>query len=135
MKAKRILAGLVLSFCVIVLSAQQEKQTFDEYRKEMLNKYDTHRRNMLERHSEYLKGIWKDYQSFIGEKADMIPKPEKQPVVNSAKGVVLSSPWLLDTVPVTDTISLNKTDIPLQALSDLPLNKKRVYTFYDLEIE
>ena len=36
MKAKRILAGLVLSFCVVVLSAQQEKQTFDEYRKEML---------------------------------------------------------------------------------------------------
>ena len=68
MKAKRILAGLVLSFCVIVLSAQQEKQTFDEYRKEMLNKYDTHRRNMLERYSEYLKGIWKDYQSFIGSK-------------------------------------------------------------------
>lgn len=135
MKAKRILAGLVLSFCVVVLSAQQEKQTFDEYRKEMLNKYDTHRRNVLEGYSEYLKGIWKDYQSFMGEKADMIPKPEKQPVVNSAKGVVLSSPWLLDTVPVTDTISLNKTDIPLKALSDLPLNKKRVYTFYDLEIE
>lgn len=135
MKVKRILAGLVLSFCVVVLSAQQEKQAFDEYRKEILNKYDTHRKNVLEGYSEYLKGIWKNYQSFIGVRADMIPKPERQPVVDSAKGVILPSPWQLDTVPAVDTTPLDKTDIPLKVLSDLSLNKKRVYTFYNLEIE
>lgn len=134
MKARRVLVGAVLSVCVAAVYAQQEKQSFDEYRKGMLSRYDTHRKQVLEGYSEYLKGVWSNYQSFLGERANIAPKPETQPVADAKKGAGSYSPWQLDSVPVADRTPQNKTSLPLKPLSALPANKTISYLFYGLEI-
>lgn len=135
MKEKRILVGLALSVYMITADAQQEKQSFDEYRREVQEHYNTHRKAILDGYSDYLKGVWKAYQSFRGEISDTAPKPERLPVAGSSQESAPPVVWQPNVAPTADTVSLGNAVVPLKSFSNLLADKKKVYTFYDLEIE
>lgn len=136
MKGKRILVGLTLSIYMITAGAQQgKKQSFEEYRKEVLTHYDIHRNSVLDEYSDYLKGVWKSFQSFKGEISTVAPKPEWMPQVDFSWKSVSPVIWQPDVAPAADAVSLDDTVVPLKSFSHLPLNKRKVYIFYDLEIE
>lgn len=135
MKGKRILVGLALSSYMITASAQQEKKSFEEYRKGVLEHYNAHRKAVLDGYSEYLNGVWQAYQSFRGEVANKLPKPERQPLVESAPKSGAPVMWQPDVVsPAHATLSEDAT-APLKSFSNMPTAKKEIYTFYGLEIE
>lgn len=134
MIGRRILVGFALSGCMITADAQQEKQSFDAYRKEMLEHYNIHRKTVLDGYSDYLKGIWKTYQSFRGEIADVTPKPKQLPIADFSYDSVPPVVWHPTIAPAANTFSPDDSVVPLKSVPSSPIGKK-VYTFYGLEVK
>lgn len=134
MKGKRILVGFALSVYMITAGAQQEKKSFDEYRKGVFEHYNAHRKAVLDGYSDYLDGVWKAYQSFRGEVSNRLPKPERQPIADLASKSIAPVKWQPNVVSPTPTTPLEDTTVPLKSFSNLPATKKDVYTFCGLEI-
>lgn len=135
MKGKRILLGLALSFYWVTAGAQQEKMSFDEYRKSVLEHYNAHRNDILDGYSEYLNSIWKAYQSFRGEVANRLPKPERQPIADLSKKSATPVVWQPDVAIPEHTTRSKDTVVPLKSFSNLSVATKEIYTFYDLRVE
>ena len=77
---KRIIVILFLSIhCMLGVVAQDAKEDFQTYRKNVLTGYQNYRQNILDDYAKFLNGIWKEYEIFAGKRANPLPKPKTQP--------------------------------------------------------
>lgn len=88
----RILLFTALTLTATVQSpadAQQtaKRQSFDEFRKGLIDDYNNFRNSILEHYDQFLEGAWVDYQQFKGEEAYTVPKPKVAPNVADATPV------------------------------------------------
>ncbi len=58
---------------------QNQRQSFEEFRKGLHDNYNSFRKGILDRYDKFLEGAWADYQQFKGETADSAPKPKVAP--------------------------------------------------------
>lgn len=72
------LTVVALAVC-ITAGAQSSVQSFDDFRKGLMQRYGDFRTNVLENYDKYLEGVWKDYQQFKAFERDTVPKPAKVP--------------------------------------------------------
>ncbi len=61
------------------LDAQNQRQSFQEFRKGVLSGYSDFRKTILERYADFLNGEWHEYESLNGESRDRTPKPKEVP--------------------------------------------------------
>lgn len=79
---KRIIVILFLSIhCFLGVVAQEAKEDFQTYRKNILTGYQSYRQNILDDYAKFLNGIWNEYEIFAGKKANPLPKPKTQPQI------------------------------------------------------
>lgn len=78
----KLLLGLFLLSCSS-MSAQNEKDDFDSFRKGLLNRYQGFRKKVLDDYDKYLADVWKRYDTFVGEKRNPHKKPVVAPDVNT----------------------------------------------------
>ncbi len=78
MRRRINLTVAALAVC-ITAGAQSAGQSFDDFRKGLLQRYNDFRSDVLENYDRYLEGVWKDYQQFKAFERDTVPKPAKVP--------------------------------------------------------
>ncbi len=76
---KKLLSIILFSISIISVNAQNEKEDFQTYRKNLLAGYHGFRQSVLDDYAKFLNGIWKDYEMFTGRKIHPLPKPHIQP--------------------------------------------------------
>lgn len=64
--------------------AESPKNSFQDFRNEILNNYKGFRQTLLDNYADFLNGEWHEYQSLNGEKRYKVPKPEKVPTVDDS---------------------------------------------------
>lgn len=108
--------------------AQNRKQDFEEYRKELLGGYNEFRTTILDHYADFLNGEWHEYESLNGEKRYKTPKPKTAPAVETpvperpalpepAAPPVVEKPVTTPSVPVEDTPGFTEIsffEIPVQ---------------------
>lgn len=72
---------LCLSLGAGISSAQSQHESFQNFRKGILNDYNNFRRTILDHYADFLNGEWHEYESLNGEKRDRTPKPSEAPTV------------------------------------------------------
>lgn len=90
---KQIRLLLVSTFLAIVLvpafadkrASSDKKQSFEEFRKGILNDYAEFKNTLLEHYADFLNGEWHEYESLNAEKRDKTPKPKRVPVYDKSK--------------------------------------------------
>lgn len=60
-------------------SGAKSRQSFEEFRKGILNNYQEFRNTLLEHYADFLEGEWHPYESHNGVKRDAKPKPRTVP--------------------------------------------------------
>lgn len=80
---KKILWGIIFAagFSTLAASAQEQKKSFEEFRKGILNDFSGFRKTILDNYADFLNGEWHEYESLNGEKRDRAPKPKSVPSV------------------------------------------------------
>ena len=64
-----------------IAMAQSTGSSFADFRKGLLEGYNSYRNGVLERYDQFLDGVWSDFEQFKGEESNPVPKPEKVPTV------------------------------------------------------
>lgn len=91
---KRLLTFFLLAVMagIIPAIAQNERSSFEEFRKEVRGNFQNFRKKVFEDYDKYLDGIWKEYNAFKGEERNPIPKPKQVPVSENAEPLPSQSP-------------------------------------------
>ena len=68
---------LLLCFALTSASAfaQDVKEDYRAFRESLMKDYQGFRQQTLDNYSGFLEGVWKEFQTFRGEKRDVTPKP------------------------------------------------------------
>lgn len=77
---------------IIPAIAQNERSSFEEFRKQVRGNFQNFRKSVLEDYDQYLEGIWKEYNAFKGEERNPIPKPKQIPISENAEPLPSKSP-------------------------------------------
>lgn len=64
-------------------SAQSSRQSFDEFRKSVMNDYREFRSDVLSQYGKFLDSVWKEYPHYEGLKRNSVPKPTSLPSVSA----------------------------------------------------
>lgn len=64
-----------------IAMAQSAGGSFADFRKGLLEGYNSYRNGVLERYDQFLDGVWTDFEQFKGEESNPVPKPERVPTV------------------------------------------------------
>lgn len=64
-----------------IAMAQSNGSSFADFRKGLLEGYNSYRSGVLERYDQFLDGVWTDFEQFKGEESDPVPKPDRAPTV------------------------------------------------------
>ena len=83
---KKLLTFFLLVAMVGIMPtiAQNERSSFEDFRKEVKGNFQKFRKKVFEDYDKYLDGIWKEYNAFKGEERNPIPKPKQVPVAENA---------------------------------------------------
>ena len=65
------------------VSADNKRQSFEEFRKGILSDYNEIKQTLLDRYADFLNGEWHEYESLNAEKRDRKPKPRTAPSVDT----------------------------------------------------
>lgn len=104
------------------VNAQQQKESFDEFRKSILNNYDRHRSQILSQYGKYLDSLWVAYPQHKGVVRNPFPKPADVPTVKDAKPKPKR-----DVSPIPDrTPVIGDTPDPKQTRPNLPNNENAI---------
>ncbi len=108
--------------CMNYARAQQQKESFDEFRKSILNNYDRHRSEILSQYGKYLDSLWVAYPQYKGIERNPFPKPADVPTVKDAKPIPDH-----EVSPMPDRIpDIGDTGKPDQTGPTLPKNKNAI---------
>lgn len=77
--------SILLLLCIFYSSsfAQSQEDSYQQFRKGLLNNYQDFRKSVIDNYSSYLEDVWKKYETFTGNKRNPHPKPKKAPDVNT----------------------------------------------------
>lgn len=153
---RKIIIGLCLlslsPFCIGAQNKEKShRQSFDEFRKGILNDYQDFRKTILEHYADFLDGEWHPYESYNGKKKYSEPKPTSEPVVENYKpsrrprqkpaltdetisGKPESKPVALPEEPVVDKHPAiqpapegNVTEAPEQKVKEAPVDEFKFF--------
>lgn len=79
-----ILLTATVAIAAIPAVAQSVPQSFQEFRKGLLNDYSSFREGVLKDYAKFLEDAWVEYDRFKGEERNPTPKPEEAPVAPEA---------------------------------------------------
>lgn len=85
---KKILSlALVLALATpaVQIQAQSNNKSFEEFRKGLLDDFQSFRSRILEHYSDFLNGEWHEYEPLMPEKRYSEPKPDVAPSVEPVK--------------------------------------------------
>lgn len=81
MKKDLLIAALVMLPCMT--QAQTTQDSFQQFRKGMMEGYSSFRKSVLDGYASYLDTVWKEYKAFKGDARDEKPKPATPPDVKT----------------------------------------------------
>lgn len=113
----RPLAILAVICTAMATQAQQSNYTmrnsFEDFRKEMLGNYQNFRKSVLEDYDKFLDGVWEEYNSFRGAERNATPKPKTIPVaVPEEKPVAVPVPHEAPTEETIPTPTVPAISVP-----------------------
>ena len=74
-----ILLSILSLLPFLAITAQDNQDSFKDYRKKMLSGYQGFRKSIMDDYAKFLGGTWERYKAFKGEDAYPLPKPKTQP--------------------------------------------------------
>lgn len=82
--------------------ARKDTESFDEFRKSILDNYNDYRTEVLSRYGEFLDSVWVEYPQYAGVERNPFPKPKDVPAVrgNDPEPQEEEVPPTPDTAPV-----------------------------------
>lgn len=83
MRLRSILGCAMIFGALFNVSAQDAKQSFQEFRKGLHKDYNAFRSRILEHYADFLEGEWHPYEPLIVPERYTEPKPDKAPVKSS----------------------------------------------------
>lgn len=123
--------ALMISTVLVALATTtggmaQERKSFEEFRRGLLNSYNDFRQTILDHYADFLNGEWHEYESLNGERRDRTPKPSVVPSVEKPSAPPAlpkrSNPGAEAPSPVI------KPERPGHPASDTPLPKSKETT-------
>ncbi|MDE6190077.1 MAG: hypothetical protein K2G47_00490 [Muribaculum sp.] len=75
-----------------IAMAQSTGGSFADFRKGLLEGYNSYRNGVLERYDKFLDGVWTDFEQFKGEESNPVPKPERVPTVGDTPTPASATP-------------------------------------------
>lgn len=118
--------------CTVLLTAAslqaQSVESFQEFRKGILNDYQEFRKTILDHYADFLEGTWHEYEPLAPAKKDQTPKPVKLPKVGldkpSTRPVEIPKPKLAEVPdavkPATPKLGDRSSDGKLKTNADDP---------------
>lgn len=100
-----LMTGIIWSAAAL---AQDNRKSFEEFRKEILSGYSDFRKTILDHYADFLNGEWHEYESLNGERRDKTPKPSRVPSVEPSKASVPSPEVSVPVRPVTPSSANDK---------------------------
>ena len=64
--------------------AQNERSSFEDFRKNIKENFQGFRKKVFEDYDKYLESVWSEYRSFKGEERNPVPKPKQVPTLEDA---------------------------------------------------
>ncbi|MDE6296105.1 MAG: hypothetical protein K2M03_08585 [Muribaculaceae bacterium] len=100
---RAVLVGSLMTGIVLAApaAAQENRKSFEEFRKEILSGYSDFRKTILDHYADFLNGEWHEYESLNGERRDNTPKPSRVPSAEPSKAPVSSAPEKSPQSPVS----------------------------------
>jgi hypothetical protein len=94
------------------MTAQNKTESFDVFRKSILDNYNNCRSEILSQYGKYLDSLWVEYPQYAGVVRNPFPKPKDIPVVkNTNSNPINEVPPTQDKIPSVDgTPSQPQTD-------------------------
>lgn len=129
----KIFAIITLAAMPSAICAQNKGESFDEFRKSILDNFSSYRAEVLSQYGKYLDSLWVEYPQFAGVERNPFPKPKDIPVAQDKK------PKPTEIVPPTPDITPDVGGTPTQpAETDEPLpvgeHGKLHFSFYGLPL-
>lgn len=126
----------LLIFCAFIANAQNTNDDFRSFRERLLSDYQGFRTEVLDNYSNYLAGIWYEFQLFRGVKRDDTPKPAIVPNVDEIPAnpnpQILPEPNVTPLEPVSPTVTPSIPPIaPVEPLHAPKLE----FTFYGIKLQ
>lgn len=131
---------ILLAVIMVLLNktvGQNKNQSFDEFRKSLLDNYNSYRSEILSQYGKYLDSLWVEYPQHAGVERNPFPKPKDIPIVKDSKPAHPD-----DESPTTDNTP-RVGDLPLPSDNNpvLPQEKGKItisfygipYTMTDVE--
>lgn len=136
MKKQLIALIAVMAANMLPVAAQQEKESFEAFRKSVMEDYRTFRKKVLEDYGRFLEGIWQEYDAFRGEKRTPLPKPPKAPVAEvTPPPPVEQTPVMPQVPPVQEPVQPEPVPAPTPPLpGTLPVQEGIKFCFYKMEL-
>lgn len=108
--------------------------SFDQYRKEILNNFKTFRQDVLRDYHKYLDGIWREYDSFRGLTRDPYPKYSVAPQIKTpiGKPTDIPTPNDINKQPTSKTPDKQLFNQTPTALSSTPSQHTITVNFYGM---
>lgn len=143
MSTRLFICLLLFVFCVNNALAQNTNDSFQQFRQEVIGRYQGFRKSVLDDYAKYLDGVWKEYESFRGVKRDSKPKPDDIPKADDTPVVPVNLPEP-EITPVPNEPNVpekqTKPSVPaipsapvVPATPSLPTSKSIEFDFYGMK--
>lgn len=133
--SRRILSMVFMAFIAIHVSSQNHaKDRFEQFKKQVVNKYSDFRNEANKKYADFLRQAWKEYQ-----KKPAIPKPKEeklQPVImpeNERNKIVEDNSITIERVVTPPGPQPQPTPISPIMETIQPKEKSIVFSFYQTE--
>lgn len=115
-------------------AAQNEKDSFDTFRKEIKGDFDAFRKKALDDYADYLGGVWQGYNAFRGEERTPLPKPRKAPMAGTTpESTIVQSPLLPTPQPALPFVR-KQPDVPAPSMTVENPQTWHTFDFYGLTV-
>lgn len=96
------------------IMGQEKKQSFDEFRKSILDNYNDYRSEILNQYSKYLDSLWVKYPQYAGVERNPFPKPKAVPVAKDTEPTPSNEvPPMPDKKPGIGDTPINFEETPI----------------------
>ncbi len=111
------------------MTAQNKTESFDEFRKSILDNYNNYRSELLSQYGKYLDSLWVEYPQYAGVERNPFPKPKDIPVAKDKK------PKPDDEIPPTPDKNPDVGDTPPYIEPVFPQEKDKItISFYGIPL-
>lgn len=133
---KLILTVTLMAGGLLPSWGQTPGSSFQDFRAELLQRYDDFRSEVLANYAAFLEGVWVEYDSFKGKERSSEPKPKVQPLFDAStapKVQPVTIPQPQPVKPDPDDVKLAATD-PAPSAPSFPDVRKPDGSFPDVNV-